>query len=243
MKRSFFRFCLLASITLFSVACSHSVKLSEDEFLIEGEISGVEDGAVINLIRWDEFTGKTIASDTLRNGRFTFKEKAESATDKMTVHSINDGFPPMSLQVWAAPGVKIKIKGKGKLHPLWDVKSSVPYQKEQNLYKDKSRDIIAENARVSAERNDLFQKIRDASSREEARPYVKIIDSLAVVMDSLWLMQTLADVEIMEKKKDVSRIWLENMVSVAYLSNPTKYKSKDYYGEFRKKAEKLYSRM
>ena len=242
MKRSFFRFCLLASIILFSVACSRSEKLSGDEFLIEGEISGVEDGAVIDLVRWDEFTGKTIATDTLKDGRFRFKEKAESNMDKLSISPRDDGFPPMSLYVWIAPGVKVKIKGNGKMHPLWNVKSSVPYQKEQNLYTEKNRDIIAATARISAERNDVFSKMMAASSREESIPYRNIVDSLTVISDSLWLKQVLADVEIMEKTNDISLIWLEKMVSVAYQSKPSN-ESKEYYSELRKKAEKLYSRM
>ena len=237
MESLFFRFCFLACITLFGVACSDSVKLTGDEFFIEGEISGVEDGVVINLMRWDESMGKRIASDTLRNGRFRFKEKAESDTDKLSISPRGDDFPPMSLYVWAAPGVKIKIKGNGKMHPLWEVKSSVPYQKEQNLYTEKSRDIIAETARLSIEGNEVFSKMTSKSSKEEDLLYSRIADSLAVIMGSLWLTKVLADVEIMEETKNVSLIWLEKMVSVAYHSNPSN-NSKEYYSELRKKAEK-----
>jgi len=242
MKSAFFRFCLLACIPLFSVACSHSEKLSGNEFLIEGEISDLEDGTVINLVRWDEFSGKVIASDTLSNGKFVFKEMAESYMDKLAVMPRGDGFPPMSLKVWAVPGAKITIRGKGKLHPLWEVKSSVPYQKEQNLYISNSRDILVEMARISAERNDVFSKMMVTSSREEALPYRKIVDSLAVIMDSLGLMKVLTDVNVIEKTKKVSPIWLEGMMSVAYHANPSN-ESKDYYGELRKKALKLYDKM
>ena len=242
MKRTFFGFCLLASIMLLGVACSHSEKLSGDEFLIEGELLGVEDGTVIDLVRWDENSGKGIAQDTLRNGRFTFREKAESNTDKLSLSPRGDDFPSMFLHVWAAPGVKIKINGNGKLYPLWSVTSSVPYQKEQNLYTDKSRDIIAENSRISIERNKAILKVLSASSREEALPSMKIVDSLDVLADPLWLSQIFADVEIMQKADDISLIWLEKMVSVAYRSNPSN-SSKGYYGELRDKAEKLYGRM
>ena len=242
MKRLFFGFCLLASIILFGLACSRSEKLSGDEFLIEGELSGVEDGTVIDLVRWDENTGKVIASDTLRNGHFIFKENAESDTDKLSVSPRGEDFPSMSLHVWAAPGVKIKIKGSGKIHPLWSVISSAPYQKEQNLYTDKSRDIIAESASISIERSKVIPKIMSASSREEALPYMKIVDSLDAIAEPLWLAQIFADVELMEKASDISLIWLEKMVSVAYYSKPSN-DSKEYYGELREKAEKLYGKM
>ena len=242
MKKSFLKFCLLACILLFSVACSHSEKLSGNEFLIEGEISDLEDGVVISLVRWDEFSGRTIANDTLRDGRFMFKEETETNMDKLSITPRDDGFPPMSLTVWAAPGARIKIKGNGKLHPLWEVKSSVPYQKEQNLYTDKNRDIIAENARVSSERDDVMSKIMAASSREESLPFRHIADSLYVIMDSLWLAETLASVDIMEKTKNISPVWIEKMYMVGYLSKPSN-EGKEYYGELRKKAEALYGRM
>jgi len=47
MKRVF-RFCLLACIPLFSVACSGS-KRPQNEFIIEGEVSDVDSSVVINL--------------------------------------------------------------------------------------------------------------------------------------------------------------------------------------------------
>ena len=242
MKRSFWGFCLLMSIMLFGVACSDTEKLLRDEFLIEGELSDVEDGTIIDLVRWDENTGKVVASDTLRNGRFFFKEKAESNTDKLSISPRGDNFPSMSLYVWVAPRVKVKIKGDGKMHPLWSVTSSLSHQKEQNLYMDKSRDVIAEDARISIERRKVFSKIMSASSREEALPYMKIVDSLDVIAEPLWLAQILADMEIMEKANDISLIWLEKMVSVAYQAKPSN-NSKEYYGELRRKAEKLYGRM
>jgi thiol-disulfide isomerase/thioredoxin len=241
MKKSIFRFCLLASITLCSVACSRSEKLLGNEFLIEGEISGIEDGIIISLMRWDESVGKRITSDTLKNGRFTFKEEAESSTDKLSISPQGDGFPPMSLYVWTAPGAKIKIKGNGKLHPLWEVKSSVPYQKEQNLYTDKSRDIITESARISAERNDAISKIMTASSRDESIPYRNIVDSLDVIRDSLMVIEYSAYVDIFEKT-NISPIWLEKMRNLAWLVEPSK-KDKGYYGELRKKVETLYGKM
>ena len=242
MKRSFLKFCLLACIPLFSVACSGSEKLQGSEFLIEGEISDIEDGIVIDLVRWDEFTGKTITSDTLRNRRFMFKEKAESDTDKLAVSPRGDGFPSMFLYVWAMPSAKIKIKGKGKLYPLWEIKSSVPYQKEENLYKDKNQDIIAELARISVERGNAFSKIMAASSRDEALPYINIVDSLDVINDSLRIIQYFTNVDIMEKTSNISLIWLEKMVSVANLSKPSN-EGKKYYSELRKRAEVLYDRM
>jgi len=241
MKNSFFRFCLLACIPLFCVACSRSDKLSCNEFLIEGRLSGVEDGVVINLFRWDGDAGKKIAFDTVRNGCFIFKEEIESDMERLTIDPLGEDFPPMSLGVWVAPGAKIKIKGKGKLHPAWEVKSSIPYQKEENRYANNSRDIIAESARLSVERNDLMTKARAATSEDETLTYRKAADSLGIIRRSLRMKEIHADMGIMEKT-NISPIWLRKMRGVTLMLMYSNLDTEDD-GELRKKAEALYVRM
>ena len=241
MKSSIFRFCLLVYISLFCVACSHSEKLSGNEFLIEGKISGVEDGVVIDLLRWDDNTGMRIASDTLRNGRFILKEEVETATERMTISPRGDGFPSMFLYVWGSPKAKVKIEGKGKLFPLWEVKSPVSYQKEENLYKSKSKDIIAEEAHISIEKGKAFSKIMAASSRDEALPYMKIVDSLDVINDALRIKRIFADIGIMEKT-EISTTWFDKMRVISYEVKPS-YADKEHYNELRKRVEALYFKM
>jgi len=241
MKRSFLKFCLFICIPLLSVTCSGKEKLSGKEFLVEGEISGIEDGTVIQLFRWDGGVGYSIASDTLKNGRFIFKKKAIFSPERLTISPKGNDFPSMFLYVWVAPGVNVKIRGKGKIFPLWKVKSSIPNQKEENRFTDKNCDIIAESARISAERSNVFSKIMTASSEDEARPYSKIVDSLDVIGDSLSLIEIFANVNIMEKT-NISPIWLDKMRVLAWKVKPAN-EGKEYYSELRKKAEALYDRM
>jgi peroxiredoxin len=247
MKKSLLKLCLLACITLFGVACSNSVKLTGNEFIIEGIISGVEDRAVLTLSRVDDFGYRTlIASDTIKEGRFTFRGEAESNQDKLDIMSRSEGFTNGLLIVWAAPRVKIKINGTDKLIPLWEVKSSVPYQKEENRYKNNNRDIIAEIARVMEERTDLLLvKIRAAASEDEKNAYIKISDSLGVVSRSLSVKQLYNNITIMEKA-DINPIWLLNMRSLTFaVKNPDGLYDLDaeQSAYLRKKAEELYDRM
>ena len=240
MKSLFFRLCLLGCFPFFSVTCSSPEKLSSNEFLIEGKISGVEDGVVITLSRLDGNVGTTIASDTVRDGRFMFKEEALANPERMMMIPRGDGFPSMYLNIWVAPGVKVKIKGKGKLFPAWEVKSSVSYQKEENLYADKSRKIIAEMSRLSVERAIWRTKARDASSGD-AIEYRKIADSLEVIQDALKIKEIFANIEIMEEM-DVSPIWLDKMDKITMTVKYSKGGS-EYADNIRKKAEELYGKM
>ena len=247
--KSFCRLCLLACMAFFSVACSDSVKLTGNEFLIEGKISGVEDGVVITLSRMQDDVGISIASDTVRDGCFTFKEEALSNPERMMMIARGDGFPSMYLNIWVAQGAKIKVKGEGKSFPAWEVKSSIPSQKEANQYANKSRNIIRRIAEIRTEATDLRIKVMTdytaAESLEDKKnielAYRKSVDSLEVIEDSLDIMRVFADIGIMEKT-NISPIWLDKMkgISITLKYSDTNAENAD---NIRRKAEELYNRM
>ena len=242
MKSLFFRFCLFVCIMLFSLACSNSARLSDNEFLIEGKISGIEDGTTIELSMRDG-DGKTISiADTIKNGRFSFRAETSSDLDQVMIFNRNDnGFPPMQLRVWIAPGAVIKINGNGKLHPTWEVKSTIPNQKEENRYANNSRDILTQYARVTLEINELGEKARAAVTEEEANEFIKTRNLLIPKIDSLNLKRAFADIEIMEKTA-VSPIWLEKM---NYIANRYKLADPDnnMIANLRQKAQELYGKI
>jgi thiol-disulfide isomerase/thioredoxin len=188
----------------------------------------------------DGDVSSTIASDTLMNGRFFFREEAASDTERLCIMIIGEGFPLARLFIWAESGAKIKIKGKGKLYPAWEVKSSVAYQKEENRYADKSRDLIAEYSRIAVERDDLNRKVR-AASGDDANIYRKASDSILIIMNELITKRLFADIDIMEKT-NVSPIWLNKLKELAIILKHSDNDS-NHYGELRKKAEALYGNM
>jgi thiol-disulfide isomerase/thioredoxin len=241
MKKLLRKFCLLTCILFFSIACSNTEKISDNEFLIEGTISGIEDGTVVLLFRYSGNVGTSFASDTIRNGSFIIKAETQDNLERLTISPRGDGFPSMSLGVWVTPGAKVKIKGKGKLHPTWEVKSSIPYQKEENRYTSGSRAIIAEVARISVDTRELRTKARAASSNDEAITYRKTADSLDVIGDSLNVKKYYNNMGIMEKTK-ISPIWLDKMKGIAMA---LKYSDigAEYAKDLREKAERLYGRM
>ena len=229
----------IVGITLFSVACMRSEKLSisGNEFLIEGEISGVKGSVVVYLGNADG----SIASGKLKNGRFILKGEATSETEQMNISVEGDGFPSISsANIWVAPGAKIKIKGNGSLHTLWEVESSVPYQQEENLYEKNNRDLIAEISRLNVERNDLRKK-RNASSGNKALAYRAAADSVNAIYDALRDKLFFSYMDIMEKT-DISPVWFDKMEIIAsrLMYNDD---GSEYYSENRKKAETLYGRM
>ena len=237
MKRSFFRFCLFACVVLFCVTCSRSEKLSDNEFLIEGKISGVEDGAVIMLIGLDG-DGSGFTQDTLKNGRFMFSAETVSNPQKMAIISFSEGYPNSEpLSFWVASGKKTTIIGKDKLLHIWEVKSSVPYQKEENRYANSSRNIIREMAGLNTEINNLRTKAQASSSSDEAIVFNKTADSLGAISTSLKIKEFLSDMDIMSKT-NISPIWIEKMSVIA-----SRLRLSNNYDELRPKAELLFDKM
>jgi len=234
MKRLLFHLCLLACVTLISVAGLE--KLSEGEFIIEGEITGVEDGVVIDLCRVDDSgVGQRLVSDTIRNGCFFFREKALSNPEKMNIISMAAGFPTTILEVWVAPEAKIKIEGKGKLLTTWEVKSSIPHQEEENRYKNNIHAIIVETARLSLENRNLREKAMTASA-DEAVAYKKALDSLSVLRREIYSKANFANAEFM-LNSNISAVWLDKMLNLTGQLRG----SNDV--ELRKKIENLYNMM
>ena len=245
MRKSLLKFCLLVCIALFSVACSNTEKLAENEFIIEGKLYDIDDGVVIMLLRTNDNNrmngANFIATDTVKNGRFSFKGEAVSNPDWLSIVSLSEGFYPMPLDVWITPGAKVKITGKGKMFQLWKVKSSVSYQKEANLYTNKSSDIIAEMVHNGIERDALMAKRNAAASEEESRAYRKSMDSIGVIGTSLTGKLYLAYADVMEQL-NISDVWLDKMqLIVRSLSDLDS--GFEQAENLRKKANELYGKM
>ena len=224
----------IVGITLLGVTCMRSEKLKGNEFLIEGELSGVEDGTVLYLHRLNGIghiaVRNDIATDTVKNGRFRFKGETELNTDRLIIH----GFHPSALIVWVTPKAKVKITGKDKMHRLWEVKSSVPNQKEQNRYIEKSRDLIAEHTRLWIEALEQFSNS-------------KVRDSIFVLIRPLEEKQFFNNVSIMEQT-NISAVWLEKLAEIAHelnLASRLSYATValEQAFELRRKAEALYGSM
>ena len=240
MKSGFLKFSLLACIALFGVACSNRGNLSDNEFLIEGNVSGIDNGTVIALFRYDGNVMSRIATAKFRNGSFIFKAKTVSDVERLAIMPSGEGFSNMSLDIWVSPGAKIEIKGKGKQHPAWEIISSLPYQIEENLYTNASRDLIAESSRLGAEIIGLRKK-RNAASEVEALTYRKAIDSLETIRKPLTIKRFYAEMDIMEKT-DISPIWLDKLAGITSMLTVPDYYA-EYADDIRKKAEALYGRM
>ena len=184
---------ILACIALFGSGCSGTGKPGPDEFIIDGKIANLEDGTVVNLQRVRE----VLATDTVKNGRFAFRWKVEGKDPEQLM--ITTGYDlDMFLLLWGAPGEKIKVRGEGKLYPLWEVTSSIPYQIDANGYMKADYDIFAQSVRNNEALFHLRQKRLAASSEEERAATLEEIYLLQDRNDSLAILSNLRYIPIME---------------------------------------------
>ena len=122
--------------------------------IIDGEVTGVPDGTVVGLFyrvnkskemynpdliikKGNPNTGITMV-DTIKNGKFHLEKKFiyKDLKDSETNYEYFVTAEGYSLKVYANPGTKVKITGKGlgNIGLTWRAESNHPLQKELNEY-------------------------------------------------------------------------------------------------------------
>lgn len=67
----------------------------------------------------------------------------------------SEEFPPMGLDLWAAPGTKINISGNDTYIYTWKVKSPIEQQKARSTFVNNSKELWNEYQRFGIERSKL----------------------------------------------------------------------------------------
>ena len=105
------------AICLALSSCNSDPKVPEGEYLIEGELENVPDSTVVGLFKITGHSGRSIAYDTVIDGKFSFRDTITSSKPrKLSINASNffnpgKGFPSAQLTIWVASGNYIKVKG------------------------------------------------------------------------------------------------------------------------------------
>ena len=192
---------LVGGLTLTS--CNQTPKVSEGEFLIEGELKNVPDSVVIELFKAEGRMLVTVAKDTVVQGKFTLRDSISGTeAQKFSLSCNAEGFPGILADVWVKSGSYTKITGKNRLLPLWNISSDVP---EQQAINDFMKLCSAERIRsleLSAQENDLFR-----AEKEQGLDRQKV-DSLRKLRAPLDSMMYLAEINYL-KEAPITAVWLE----------------------------------
>jgi thiol-disulfide isomerase/thioredoxin len=190
---------------------------SQTKFQVKGEIKGVPDGEIVALYRYRDGSIDAASVDTLYKGKFLLSDTVSHPTLYWILGSGNT-FPSCPLQIWAAPGLAIRVSGKGNLLKTWQVTSSLPEQHEENQYLSPS---VAN-----------WNKVQEIQIKRRQPGQAR----LSHEMDSI--LATIDRVKIgLLQKRPVTDIWLNKMQELSFelVYNPTL--------SYREKILQLYKRL
>lgn len=128
---------------------------AQNEITIEGRLTNVKDGLVIEL--WREDFSSIVEKDTIENGKFSFKVKLENDLEKMALFVRSYDFPAMSRCLYAKPNACIQVIGTNHLIYTWEVKSDVEEQWEFDRYLYDAKDLFQEFQLLQAEINGFWK--------------------------------------------------------------------------------------
>ncbi len=204
-------------LTLLLGACASPEP--KDYYEIVGEVKNVEDSTIINLTRWEGETGKTIAVDTIMDGKFYFKIKPDSLVKDelgLSCHG-NVKFPPMSATVWASAGDYIKVTGNNTLIYTWEVKGGAPENASWQAYLNDSRELYNEEQRCWIRRNEINRKASQLP-QDQRSDYIKNVreeyDSIRRVSNDISIRINANEIRRM-KESEVDAVWMNKLNGLA----------------------------
>lgn len=205
--------CLTALVT----ACAPQV--ADNEYLIAGTVTDVPDSTVVHLQKLNDQFFTAVACDTVMQGRFELRDTV-SSSQRLCLTINGKGYPNYLLNLWVAPGQYIELKGNGKLFPLWDVKSDIAEQQEENRFANYTREPQKQILEYNIQESDILTALSDKKhqgNKEYQEAAWNKIDSIQRLSVPFMLERTRMEVECM-KTAPVSQIWLEKLETNATLT-------------------------
>ena len=190
-----------------------------DDIIIEGQVTNVKDGYVVNLFREDGRVGTTVGRDTIEGRKFYFKIKPESELDKLSIFIPSPDFPSMSRQLYATPGSTIRVNGDDVCIYTWEVQSDVKEQKEYDEYLSVTKDLLEKIQQMQAEVSALWSVVDSSTATDEEKKAAKDkITLLHKQSDSLFMEVYAKEIALM-KEKPVTKVWMEKLYGVSNCVN------------------------
>lgn len=204
---------ILAIASLLLVACTNEPKVAENEFLIEGRLENVEDGEELRLFREENGALKEVARDTLRNGRFSFRDTI-SSLGRYDLRGMGDNFAPTWADVWLAPGKKVTITGDDPYLRTWKVESDIQEQKDQNILSEAVRAEWKEKGRITVEQNQWYRLKQEAPNDSIRQIASAKIDSLKVEEEKIEDIMTPKELAAL-REIPIARVWFDEYTNYA----------------------------
>jgi thiol-disulfide isomerase/thioredoxin len=199
---------------------------AQKDFIVRGDIEGVEDGVKVTLFQIDGNVGTQVAADTVVNGHFTLRYKGLEQVEDFTVNCYgSEGFPPFSLQLFARSGSVINVKGKNKWLKTWTVQSDVPEQKEYDRFLARNRAAWDELQQLYVRRALLKRNIHKVTP-EESDKIIKSCDSLDARSDIIDRQIKWQEIKMLQRStaSDITMRYLKDAAHFAKLDEDSTFR-------------------
>lgn len=210
MKKGALLVLVMGSFLLLSAASKpqepQPCQVPEGEFVIYGELQNVPDGSVLDLLRSDGNVMFRIASDTVIDGKFFFKDTITcSKARKLNLSARSQGFPGTFVNIWVKSGACVRISGEDCLFPLWNIDSDVPEQQVESEFSKLVLNDRRQMLKCLTERSDL---IAAHPNMDFDQVDIKKLDSLLKLYLPLYDSIALQELNYM-KEAPVTAVWLD----------------------------------
>ena len=157
------------------------------KIIIDGRLTGVQDGTHISLMKEEGAVGSEVAKDSVFEGHFHIEYAPEDTLlGNYTLMSFDDNFPSMALKLWAKAGHPISITGMNTLVYTWQVKSDIPEQQEWAYFINANKELWNAYQKKGVIRKGLMHiALDDNRSPEDKKTARKSIDSLDEASNSI----------------------------------------------------------
>lgn len=187
----------------------------KDYYEIVGDVKNVEDSTIISLFRVEGKVGRSIATDTIFDGKFYFKIKPDSLVKDELSLSCHQSykFPSMNVKLWASVGDQVKVTGENSLLYTWEVKGKAPEIASLQAYINDSHKLWDEYQRNSLLQKEMIPQLMDLS-KGEGKALKQKYDSLRQAEKNIRLQINANEIRRMKQSK-VDNIWLDKLEGLA----------------------------
>ena len=189
-----------------------SCQVPEGEFVIYGELQNVPDSTVIELAQYDGKIRRSIAFDTVIDGKFVFRDTITGPNiRKLYLCTRIKGIPSDPAYIWVKSGAGVRITGNDRLPPLWSIESDVLEQQAENEFSKLALNERRQMLKYSTERSDL---IAAHPNLDFDKHTMKKLDSLAKLYLHVGYSIVLQELNYM-KEAPVTAVWLDRYQNYA----------------------------
>lgn len=207
---------------------------AQEEYVIKGHVPHIADGARIKLVEWYDSIGETLATDTIRNGKFEFKGKVENIPAKMEIGVEGDSAFYGNCTFWIGGGVT-EVEGNDYCLPLWRVKNKMAEQQEESRFIQHASSEIRNFEHFFYLNQEAYNA--EFSDRHKKQPEMKDYPVRRKV-DSLSVLKMRADLELLRECRAISKVGIEKLYRMAI-----KLKYSETPGISREEVEQVYLRL